>query len=88
MKINIPLEVSEKDQLYLLENSIERVFNNAILILKHLRAGINHEDGWILLEDLEECKTLISSLFTSARNEVYIARSKTPSEKKGESVIK
>lgn len=79
MKITLTLELTEAEARQVLDNSIERVMNNAIHVGSaaqgciYLSEGLR-ENASTLWQDCEELKPITYKLWENVRNALFIAR--------------
>jgi hypothetical protein len=59
-----------KDEIFLLDNSVERVLSTAMKLIKKHVPNYN-EDKQTNLRDLEDCKSIVVDLWNTARNEAF-----------------
>jgi hypothetical protein len=88
MKIKIEIEVTDAEQKALLQNSIERVLNNAIDVgsaveQKGARVSQDIRDrASTLWQDCEELKPIVSKVWWAAANEVRVEAYKAEAKAK------
>ena len=78
LTITVTLVLSQREQAHILQNSIERVLNNAIFVGEKACASKDEatsERGFTLFQDCEDLKEITTKLWNSARNEIFKARS-------------
>ena len=74
MKLTIEVEISDKDRIQVLQNSLERVMNNAIFVgqcCEKIKNSMVAERSSTLWQDCEELKDLTCKLWDALRNKVY-----------------
>ena len=77
MKLTIELELDKREQQQILQNSIERVMNNAMSIgeavEQHMKLDNLREDASILWQDCEELKPLNRKLWCAVQDAIFRA---------------
>lgn len=71
------MNLTKQEETMLLQNSLERVINNAIFVGTKAMASKNpdtSERAYILVDDCEAMRSLASRLWNDAREEVIKAR--------------
>jgi len=83
MKVELKCELTKREQIMICTNSIERVFNTSIYILSTnevsgalMRSDHLSELLGISLSDMEDLKPMVTRLWDSLRNAIYLENSK------------
>lgn len=71
MKVVLELELSDTEVLVFRQNSIERVFHNAIWVGQRFEQQDPTERASILWQDCEELKPIVTHLWNSIRNATF-----------------
>lgn len=71
MKLTIVIELSHEEEIYLRDNSVERVLNNAFSLA--IRAP--NAERSAAIQDIPEIKPLVTKLWSAAQNALYVLRS-------------
>jgi hypothetical protein len=75
IKLVVEVELNNDEFVYLMEHSVERIFNNAIYIGElgevQLRSEVARERASTLWQDVEEVKPLLVRLWAKLMNEAH-----------------